>query len=970
MRQPLILTSALLSFLFFTAESADAQATVPYEINFKQTCEGWNAADNNDDGYTWKTDFLDFSGVYMEGMYAPHNDDFISPGFQLAKGHTYNISTVIEQMMLFTSDAVTLVAGTDKAAMTEITKLSVANFGPNEGSVEFTPEADGEYYFAFRFTLPEASYGATLSLCNFTVTDITKEDAVKLPYAINFKQTCEGWNATDNNGDSYTWNTDFLDFSGVYMEGMYAPHNDDFISPKFPLSKGHTYNISTVIEQMMLLSADAVTLVGGTDKAAMTEIAKLSVANFGPNENSTEFTPETDGDYYFAFRFILPEASYGATLSLCNFAISELMKEEAAEIPYDINFKERTEGWTITDNNGDGYTWKTDFPDYGIYMEGNYAPHNDDLISPKFILSAEKNYKIATLLEIALPSGRDVVSLMAGTDKAAMSEIGKLSVDNQGPNADELIFTPENDGEYYFAFRNTSPTAPYLPTQYLSACNFSISEHEASQDGELISTDFSGTDPLKGWTIIDANSDNNTWGMEDGLPGVVYNGEAASNAEDWLITPMMQLLEGQDYIVKYTLKQAGAFGEDIVEVRFGNEASVNGMSTVLSTEKLEFDNGNGSITGATRISCMESGMYHVGLRIITNEPNGIISVTFIEILAADKAIPMPVSKLSAESDEETKNVTLSWMNPVQDTMEADITSVDILIYENDNLIETLNDREAGATESYTYSPAVFSGDVTYTVKAAINGIESEGASTTICLDDIKGNLVLVKEMPINYDSSQEWVLIDNGGNGKWVYESFQWFYFKHPNGKPTAEDDWAISPATELQSGVRYIVKYQLATNMESGATFDVTLGNAQTHEEQTRILDSRKDLKQNGIGEFETKQFAVNPGGTYHIGFHATDVSHSMTLSKVSLYYIEQVQTGIENINSKTDIRYDKESSQLIVSGTFAKLSVYDMQGRIVKTLVPEDNAFIDIAGLAKGMYMVQAADAKGNVSTIKILK
>lgn len=796
-----------------------------------------------------------------------------------------------------------------------------------------------------------------------------EETSATLPYTINFKQSCEGWTAADNNGDSYTWNTDFLDYSGVYMEGMYAPHDDDYVSPKFTLVKGRTYTINTGIEQMMLMTGDVLSLVAGTDKTAMTEVKKLSVANFGPNEDVVEFVPESDGDYYFAFRHTLPDVAYGATLSLCTFSIAE--PELAVALPYEINFKQGYEGWSSADNNGDGYTWKTDIADYGIYMEGNAAPHNDDFISPKFALAKGKTYDIETLLEVVLPCGTDVVALVGGTDLSAMTEIAQLSVNNFGPNADKFEFTPETDGEYYFAFRNTSPSALYLPTQYLSACAFSIAEQVEEQEGDLVSTDFSGENPLKGWTVLDSNNDNTTWDIIEGLAGVVYNSDTAIGAaEDWLISPRMQMIAGQDYLVNYTLSQTSAFGEDVVEIRFGAEATAGGMSALLATERLEFENGNGSASRSARISCMTDGMYRVGFRIITGEPNGTLALTAVEVLPVEKAIPMPVSGLTAISDMSAGKVTLTWTNPVADTFGAGIAAVDVLIYENGSFIEMLAERNAGAEDSYTYSPADFSGDKTYTVRAAIDGIESEDVSATICLDDIEGTLVPVKEMPITSETSPEWVLLDNGGKGKWVYDSFHCFYFKHPNGAATAEDDWAISPAVELQTGKRYVVVYQLATNLGGGATFDVTVGDAQTSEAQTRVLESQDNLLQNGIGVFQTRQFTVEAAGPYHIGFHATDVKHSITLSRVSVYYVERKQSGVEDAVSGTAITYDCESSSLLITGAFAALTVYDAGGRAVVAAGSGDSSVIDLSGLEKGLYIVRITDKQGVCTGMKFVK
>lgn len=67
--------------------------------------------------------------------------------------------------------------------------------------------------------------------------------AEPLPYAINFRTSCEGWTAVDHGNDNYTWKTDFMPDYGVYMENSGGNHNDDYLSPAFSLKKGVKYMV-------------------------------------------------------------------------------------------------------------------------------------------------------------------------------------------------------------------------------------------------------------------------------------------------------------------------------------------------------------------------------------------------------------------------------------------------------------------------------------------------------------------------------------------------------------------------------------------------------------------------------------------------------------------------------------------------------------------------------------------------------
>lgn len=646
---------------------------------------------------------------------------------------------------------------------------------------------------------------------------------------------------------------------------------------------------------------------------------------------------------------------------------------QTAGLPYSIDFKESCEGWTVVDNNGDRYIWRTDFlSTYGVYMEGSYAPHNDDFISPQFALSKDKTYDISTVLEVLLPSGEDVVTLMGGTDKTAMTEIARLTVTAQGPNRDETEFTPESDGEYCFAFRNTTGRYSSLPTQLLAACRFAIAERAASTEGALVSTDFSGENPLDGWTVLDANNDGHTWGLTEGLDGIVYNSESAASSSDWLISPLMRLEEGQDYIVEYTLAQGGAFVADKIDVRLGTGASADAMTSVLADEILEFPNGNGQKSASQRITGIAGGMYCIGFRAATAEPNGTVRLLGVHVTPADKTVPAAVTSLTATSDSEARTVTLTWTNPDRDTAGAPIQTVDILIYENGTPVGTLTGRTAGADDSYTYSPAVFAGTTDYTVTAAINGAESEAATTSVCLDDIQGEKVLVKTINISSASFPAWTVIDNNGNGasksgKWVYD--MGLYFKHPLGKPTAEDDWAISPSFDLQPDKRYVFGYSMATHASGPATFDVTVGDGQTIESQTRVIQTQKGLEQNGFARFETKQFDVDAEGKYYFGFHVTDVAHSITVSEISVYSIKPKQDGADGIigSGCTAIAYDRSTSILTVDGDVETLTVCDAAGRVIAQTAA---ASVDMTACANGLYIARATDRLGNVTCAKFVK
>lgn len=822
------------------------------------------------------------------------------------------------------------------------------------------------------------------------IKTVSANDRLSTPYEINFGESQEGWTAIDNSASpGTTW-----DFKprGIYDQGNYYPcvqlgvtyseaHNDYYVSPGLALEEGKQYVVKAQVCNTYAVTDLFLPLEIGSSATDMS--GNVLVKNFPVSssyarmvEQEVPLSVEASGTYHIAFH-----ATHSTYTDLClvSFSVSELGSEPGpdepnpdetiAELPYDINFKVKKDGWNAVDNNHDGYTWQTNFmADYGIYMEGSRAPHDDDFISPEFVLEKGKSYEISTMMELIFPSLTDVITLMVGTDKNDLHALRQLTTTETGPNTDSgLIFTPEESGKYYFSFRNTSPVT-YLPTTYIGLCEFSIREKQGEQETPLLSTDFTGTNPLDGWTVLNSNRDQTTWELVDGLAGVTYNSDAALlAADDWLISPVLSLQEGQDYMVNYTFSQTSAFSEDVVEIKSGETATAEGLDKLLATETILCENGNGTISKSVRMSALSTGNRYVGFHIVTTEVNGTLSLTKFEVTPVGKPTPMPVENLSATSNHQEKTVALRWKNPGTDMATAALDKVTIRIYENGSLLVSLPDRQAGEDDAYSYSPGNFTGDVTYTLYAVAGDNESEGVETTICLDDLQGELVLEASATM---SAEGWVIENLSGDSKWEYDH-GWYSFYHLLGKPETEDDWLISPAFALEAGKRYVVKYSLATSLNGGSTFDVTIGDGQTVAAQQRVLDTQSALMQNGLADFQTKQFGIESDGNYYVGFHVTEVKQKINLAALEVYSVkEETPAAVVNLAVNGKPYYVPVSATLVVPESYASLSVYDASGRMVRKLVSDGSNRIDLSGLAKGLYFARIYDLKGNCVNVKFVR
>ncbi len=650
-----------------------------------------------------------------------------------------------------------------------------------------------------------------------------------------------------------------------------------------------------------------------SDMSTFTKFGDLTIDDNSeyPVGQKIKFSVSSDGIYYCAYHSTSPRPNnrtYILEFKLYEGDNSgETPEEVVVEAPYTVDLRTSQEGWTAADNNNDGKTWQSSGNTGVMLGMALFGQHDDDYFSPKVTLEAGVTYKITTDVVVqGIPHDYDHVSLTQGTDKTQMTAVKQLSLANSGENWEESFFTPSVGGDYYFSFHNTSTSGGNTVSIY----SFAIEEYvpEVPAETEIFSTDFSEANPLDGWTIVDANNDGTKWFIEEGYEGPSYDGNTATSANDWIITPALSLEAGSDYLIRYTVAQSGAFDADQMEIKWGATASVDGMTNSLTTETIQ-TGGSGSIDKVLRLSCTQSGTVYVGFHLTTAVSNGIVTIEKISVSKTSKAKPMTVENLKVSSDYNAKSVTLNWTNPAYDMTNAPILiPLNILIYENGSLVTTLEDRELGAKDTYTYTPANFAGVAQYRVVASIDGVESLPVEAEINLDDVQGEEVAVREFNTVSDYG-DWTIENKDGGSTWTQISYdngglQRRYVKNGN-------DWAISPGVALETGKRYVIKFNLATGLNFPGSMKVWLGRSQTADGMNAELLSVENVRNNGYVLTATPQFSVEENGTYYIGFQVTDVADNLRVTKVGIYYIEPATTGGDDEVLVAEIPYTENFDQ-----------------------------------------------------------
>lgn len=974
---------------------------VPYSINFGDSQEGWTALDQSTvPGVTWNFSTRAFydSGTYYPGMItgtdyeADFNDYYVSPAFSLKAG-TYTVKT----MAFKTSSGPTAslhmgTSATDAAGFTKVSDLELPESYSENAMQEFevVVEADGVYYFAILGQVPLYN-PATIGLLQFSIAEAGSvepepEEGLPVPYGIDFSDSQEGWTALDESsvpGTTWIYSDKAFYSSGTYYPGMktdmdyVAECNDYYVSPALSLKAG-TYTVKTLAFKSS--SGPTASLHMGTsatDAAAFAKIGDLELLT-DYNENAMqefEVVVEADGVYYFAILGQVPIYN-PASVSLFHFSIAEKggsVDPEPVEetVPYAVNFKETSEGWVATDRNADGKTWVF-VSDVGVTVD-NSASTDDDYTSPLFELEAGKTYKLKTVLEGMMYNEALRISIWAGTDADNLTEVkNALQLPVEGKIEEETEFTPTEGGKYIFVIRmqadEGSPT--YFPL-YMSAFSIEEKKSEVVIGTPVFTADFTGENPLEGWTTDDRNADGETWKVETGTEGIVYNSEIVSaESNDWLVSPAIGLEAGQDYTVSYTLAQSSAFEADVVEVYWG-EGNAAELTNLLGTDHIYMEHGNGTYSQTYRLTATKTGDAYIGFAVKNQMPNGKLVLKSLVVTPVEKAVPNGVTELAAVANPEEQTVKLDWVNPSTDTKGIALTgNLKVALYANDNLITTLESQTPGEAATYSYAPETFAGKVTYMAKAIIGENESEGATVTINLDDYKGDLELVHSFAdVNRETASEWVIENKAGTSEWAFAYYNIFEFNYKLGQKN-DEDWLISPAVELKAENRYLAKYELSGSENFASNVDVTMGNEQNSAAQQQVLASYPNFKQNGFGVFETAQFTVAADGNYYFGFKVTRADYSVSMRNLEIYRVSEKSTGLEDATAEERVlSYNGATAVLTVPVAGSAVSVYDLQGRFV-ALVKADGNQADLSVLAEGIYVVRAAGLQGRAESLKIVK
>ncbi|MBO6191773.1 MAG: choice-of-anchor J domain-containing protein [Prevotella sp.] len=241
------------------------------------------------------------------------------------------------------------------------------------------------------------------------------------------------------------------------------------------------------------------------------------------------------------------------------------------------------------------------------------------------------------------------------------------------------------------------------------------------------------------FTVIDNNEDGKTWSWNASSAVANYSYSSDNDADDYLITLPFNLKAGKRYNVVVNAKGSESFPERF-EVVAGKDATVAGLTEqVIAPTDLnigEFDDYEGVFAPE------EDGQYYFAIHAISDADQLNLQVKTLAIeIAPEFTAPAAIADFAvAAGAEGALEANLSFTAPAKaingNALEG---NVDVKIYRDNELVNTLTGVAAGSAQSWKDTNVENGKIYTYYVVAANesgDGLKSEKVSTFIGIDEV------------------------------------------------------------------------------------------------------------------------------------------------------------------------------------------------------------------------------------------
>lgn len=237
---------------------------------------------------------------------------------------------------------------------------------------------------------------------------------------------------------------------------------------------------------------------------------------------------------------------------------------------------------------------------------------------------------------------------------------------------------------------------------------------------------FSETQSLAGFTILNNNGDNREWELANGIVSIMWNSNEAM--DDYLVFPPMQLEGGSLYEVTVNLASQSTDFTEAIEVVYGTELSAEGLNKV-ALDCYEFSHNTFEDVSAYVIP-EESGVYFIAVHGISEPDQYNINIAAVAVSGAKSAlIPAAVEDFTVEAVApfQTK-ANISFTAPSKNMKGEALTTIDkIEIFRGETSVKTFTNVAAGEAVTYTDDAGV---DGTYEYSVVPSNASGEGPAVS------------------------------------------------------------------------------------------------------------------------------------------------------------------------------------------------------------------------------------------------
>ncbi len=603
-------------------------------------------------------------------------------------------SLTTENIVLNNSISITIPEGTYDWCITNPTPGDRVWISSSNGSI---PGRYDNYLFekghVYEFTVtPHGSNdGVTLLIDGELPPEppVPVAEPVDVPYTADFTSEApmDNFSILDANNDGSTWSWSSSNYANYKWNSSNAA--DDYLILPVNLEADKSYDVTVNAAANSSTWAERFEVVYGTEPTA----AAMTNTIIG----ATDLTTTTFADYSGSF-----SVAAAGTYYVAIHAISD----------------------------ADKYYLKVQTFSIEVGAEGN-APAAVD----NFAVTPFSDGNIGATITFDAPT-----TALDGTDLSA-GDITKIEILRDG-EVIETINTPAPGSNQ--SYSDTGMNAGIY--------NYQVITYGASGIGgksEILSVFLSGVlsvpytqdmtqNVIDLFQVIDANEDNTTWKWSEDY-GTNYSYNYSNAADDYLISMPIALETGKSYVVAVTARAYNASYPEQFEVLIGKEATVAGLTQtviastdVTSTEDEEFEG---------EFSVAEDGNYYVAIHATSAANMWRLIVSQLSVvMGADPAAPAAIELTAEPGAQGAAEVNLSFTAPANAINGSALSgNLDIKIYRDDALVETLTGVAPGSAQTWTDTDVATHQTYTYYVVAANasgDGQKSNKVSVYVGPDDL------------------------------------------------------------------------------------------------------------------------------------------------------------------------------------------------------------------------------------------